>query len=193
MYLFIYIFKNFLINLFSTNLVICLLIHFFNYFDYLFFGPPAVAGIFFKKNLFAPKMENMGQKWVKDRVFWIYWKIWSIYFSEFGLWRNFIITAVFLHKSHTFEKSGSWDMGQNALDQSECSIDYFKLTIYLEQNDEKAWFLACWCRLIEIKSWLKNIGVGVVKNGCDHSGLRTLKLVVSQEGINGISWLLVCW
>ena len=108
-------------------------------------------------------MENMGQKWVKDRVFWIYWKIWSIYFSEFGLWRNFIITAVFLHKSHTFEKSGSWDMGQNALDQSECSIDYFKLTIYLEQNDEKAWFLACWCRLIEIKSWLKNIGVGVVK------------------------------
>ena len=65
-------------------------------------------------------------------------------------------------------------MGQNALDQSDCSI--FKLTISLEQNDEKAWILAYWCRFIEIKSWLKNISMGVVKNGCDHSGLRTLKI-----------------
>ena len=37
---------------------------------------------------------------------------------------------------------------------------------------------------MEIKSWLKNIGVGVVKNVCDHSGLRTLKLAVFQEGRN---------
>ena len=61
------------------------------------------------------------------------------------------------------------------------------------QSDEKAWFFAYWCRFIEIKSWLKNIGVGMVKNGCGHSGLRTLKLAVSQEGINGVSWFLVCW
>ena len=46
---------------------------------------------------------------------------------------------------------------------------------------------------MEIKSWLKNIGEGVVNNRCDHSGLRTLKLAVSQEGINGASWFLVCW
>ena len=44
-----------------------------------------------------------------------------------------------MHKSHTWEKFGSWDMGQNALDQSDCSIS--KLTISLEQDDEKAWFL----------------------------------------------------
>ena len=96
-----------------------------------------------------------------------------------------------MHKSHTWEKSGSWDIGQNALNQSDCSI--FKLTVSLEQNDENAWFFAYWCRFIEIKSWLKNIGVGMVKNGCGHSGLRTLKLAVSQEGINGVSWFLVCW
>ena len=54
-------------------------------------------------------------------------------------------------------------MGQIALDQSDCSI--FKLTISLEQNDEKAWFFVYWCRFIEIKKWLKNIGVGVVKMG----------------------------
>ena len=39
-----------------------------------------------------------------------------------------------MHKSHTWENSGSWDMGQNALDQLDCSI--FKLTISLDQNDE---------------------------------------------------------
>ena len=37
------------------------------------------------------------------------------------------------------------------------------------------------------KSWLKNIGVGVVKNRCGHSGLSTLKLFLYQEGINGKS------
>ena len=45
---------------------------------------------------------------------------------------------------------------------------------------------------MEIKSWLKNIGMGVIKNGCDHSGLSTLKLAVSEKGINGINWFLVC-
>ena len=96
-----------------------------------------------------------------------------------------------MHKSHTSEKFSSWDMDENALNQSDCSI--FKLTISLEQNHEKAWFFAYWCRFIEIKSWLKNIGMGIVKNGCGHSGLRTLKLALCQEGINGVSWFVVCW
>ena len=62
----------------------------------------------------------------------------------------------------------------------------------LEQNYEKTWFFACWYKFREIKSWLKNIGVGgVFKNGCGHSGLRTLKLAVSKEGINEINWFLV--
>ena len=40
---------------------------------------------------------------------------------------------------------------------------------------------------MQIKSWLKNIGVGVVKNGCGYSGLRILKLAVSQELIEQMS------
>ena len=52
-------------------------------------------------------------------------------------------------------------MGQNALDQSDCSI--FKLPMSLEQNDEKAWFFAWWYKFIKIKSCLKNIGRG---HGC---------------------------
>ena len=44
-----------------------------------------------------------------------------------------------MHKSHTWEKPGSWDSSQNVLDQSDYSI--FKLTMSLEQNDEKPDFL----------------------------------------------------
>ena len=66
--------------------------------------------------------------------------------------------AVFLHRSCTWEKSGSWDMGQNALSQPDCRI--FKSTISLEQNNEKTWCFAFSYKFIEIKSWLKNIGVG---------------------------------
>ena len=88
-------------------------------------------------------------------------------------------------------KSGSWDIGQNALGQSYCRS--FKLTIPAEHKDEKAWLFACWYRLMDIKSWLENIGVGMVKNGCGHSGLKALKLAVSQKGINEINWFLVCW
>ena len=40
---------------------------------------------------------------------------------------------------------------------------------------------------MELKSRLENIGVSVVKKECSHSGLRTLKLALSQEGINGIN------
>ena len=42
--------------------------------------------------------------------------------------------AIFLHKSHICEKSGSLDVVQNALGQSDCRI--FKSVISLEQNDE---------------------------------------------------------
>ena len=45
---------------------------------------------------------------------------------------------------------------------------------------------------MKVKSWLKNIGVGVVKNWYRYSGLRTQE-VVSWVGINGVSWFLVCW
>ena len=33
----------------------------------------------------------------------------------------------------------------------------------------------------------------MVKNGWGYSGLRILKLAVSQKEINGINWFLVCW
>ena len=35
-----------------------------------------------------------------------------------------------------------------------------------------------------LKVGVKDVGVGMDKNGCGHSGLRTLNLPVSQEEIN---------
>ena len=60
--------------------------------------------------------------------------------------------------------------------------------MYLEQNDEKAWFFACRYRFMEMKSWLKNVGVGMVKNVYGYSSLVTQKLALSQEGINVINF-----
>ena len=57
---------------------------------------------------------------------------------------------------------------------------------------KKPAFFSCLYRLMKIKSWLKHIGMGMLKNGCGHSGLRTLKLFLSQKGLNGINWFLVC-
>ena len=81
-------------------------------------------------------------------------------------------------------------MLQNALDQWDCRI--FKSTVRLEQNNEKTWFFTCWCKFMEIKSWLKNIGVGMAKNEFGYSCHRTLKLAEPQKGIRGINWFLVC-
>ena len=55
----------------------------------------------------------------------------------------------------------------------------------MKKPDEKAWGKNL--KLVE-KYW-----VSMVKNGCGNSGLRTLKLAVSQKGINRINWFLVCW
>ena len=82
-------------------------------------------------------------------------------------------------------------MGQNHLGQSDYRI--FRSTISLEQNAEKALFYASWYRSMEIRSWLKNIEEGMVKNGCGHFVLRTLKLAVCLGEMNGINWFLVCW
>ena len=46
---------------------------------------------------------------------------------------------------------------------------------------------------MEIKNWLKDIGVGMVKNGHSYFGFRTLKLAVSQGVTNEINWFLVFW
>ena len=103
--------------------------------------------------------------------------------SFFWIW-------LFLLKFHIWEKSGLLDIGQNALSQSDYRI--FNSTVSLEQNDEKTWLFAWWYRFMKVRSWLKNIGVTVVKNRCGHSVLRTLKLAVCQGEISEIDWFLVC-
>ena len=40
---------------------------------------------FSRKFFLPPKIGKMGPKWAKNRVFSIYWKIWSLIFTEFDL------------------------------------------------------------------------------------------------------------
>ena len=70
-------------------------------------------------------------------------------------------------------------MGQNTLGQSDCRI--FKSIVSLQENYLKAWFFAYWYRFMDI-------GAGLVKNGCGHSGLRALNSAVSEERINWLNW-----
>ena len=139
------------------------------------------------KKILCPRNGENEPKMDQNRVFWIIGKF------RHWLFLNVVYNERLYYLLHSCIKSifGSWDMGKNALDQSDCRI--FKSAISLEQNDEQAWFCACCYRFIEINSWYKNIGVGMIKNGYGHSGHKTLKLAVSQEGINGINWYLVCW
>ena len=64
---------------------------------------------------------------------------------------------------------------------------------YLWNKMMKKPFFVCWYRLIENRSWLRNIGVGLVQNGCAQSFLTTLKLAVCQEEMNEVNWFFVRW
>ena len=46
---------------------------------------------------------------------------------------------------------------------------------------------------MQIKRWLKILGVGMIKNGCGQSCDGTLKLMVSEECTDGINWFFLCW
>ena len=81
-----------------------------------------------------------------------------------------------IFKLHTWKNFGSWDMGQKVLNQPDLRI--FWSTIYPEQITNY---------------WSKIFWVGMVWNGCDQSGYRTLKLTISQEGIDGINWFFARW
>ena len=95
---------------------------------------------------------------------------------------------MFLHSSHIWEKSGSWDIDQKALDQSAGRI--FKSTISLEQNDDIARFFTCQYKFMKIKCWLKNFWVGMVKNRCDHFGQGIQRSSVSQKQTDRVTWFL---
>ena len=111
--------------------------------------------------------------------FWI-WSIVKVY-----------IICCNLQKSHIWEKSDSWDMGQNALGQS-----YYRIFKSNCISWAKLWKSLIFCMFIQIHQnykLIENYWNGLVKNGCGYSVLRTLKLVVCQGEMNGINWFLVCW
>ena len=145
---------------------------------------------FFQKHLFAQKRWKMYPKWSNNRLFWIYWKIWSLVFATMKVYIICYVTA----QNPFLEKYGSWDMNQNALGQSDCRI--LKSTISLEQMDEIARFFVFfvwWYKFMKIKCWFEIFQVDVVKNGCGHSGHRTRKFAIFKKWRDGINWFFAWW
>ena len=132
-----------------------------------------------EKIFFCPQNCENGPKMGQKKSFLNLLKLFVISFY----WFCFIIEN--LHHLLCFctnpilENFCSWDMGQNVLSQSDC-------TISPERISEIAYFFACWYKFKWIKSWSKKFGVGVVKNVFGQSGHETQKLPLSQEWIDGI-------
>ena len=109
---------------------------------------------FLKRKNFVPKMKEFG----KNRMFWNYWKIWSLN----CFWIQFLMKVYNIYCILAqIPLTKLWFlMCQNVLGQSCCRI--FKSVIFLKESDEITWFLGCWYKFMEVKSWLKNTGVGMV-------------------------------
>ena len=147
----------------------------------------------FLQRTFA-ELGEMDQNYTKSKAFWIW-----INFEENWIEINFhwILCVMKIYilccvptQILYWEKSCSWDMGQNTLSQSHRKI--FESTISSEQIDKIASFFVYWYKL-KAKSWSKSFWLSMVKNGCGQYGLWTLKLTVTQEWIDGINWFFGCW
>ena len=145
--------------------------------------------MFFEVIFLLQKCGKWAKNELKIRIFEFVGKF-SHYFFQNLVYNESLYCLLYSYLLYIWEQSGSWDMYQNTLEQSDCKI--FKSTISLEQNIEKVWLFACWYQIMKIKSWLTNIEMGLVKNMCGHYGHRTLKLAVSQEVNNGINWFSLC-
>ena len=101
-----------------------------------------------------------GPMWCCAWQSWIFWKYLKKGFYDFiGKSSHYFFLNLAYNESLFYllysctnpifgGKSGSWDMGQNALGHLDCRI--FVSTISLEQCEEKVWFFACWYKFIKI-------------------------------------------
>ena len=75
-----------------------------------------------RKIHFCPNLGKKGPKWSQNRVFWIFWKIFSLVLLGNNLKWKLMLLFIFHLQSHIWQKSGSWIMSQNAVSQSNCRI-----------------------------------------------------------------------
>ena len=129
----------------------------------------------------------MGQKWAKNRVFRIHWKIWSLIFTEVVLYEN-LYYSLCSCINPIFGKMLVPEIWAKMFSANQIA-EFFNQT-YLKTNQ---WNSLMFCMLVQIqktKIWSKSFWLGMVENGCGQSGHGTLKLTVSQEWIDGMNWFL---
>ena len=109
---------------------------------------------FFWKKSFCPKNLEERPSWVKNRLFWIKWKIWCWIFTEFRI-RIWIACCV----------SANWIFGKTVLRcRPKCSqairLQDFQIRLLIspEQISKIAQLCECWHKFMEIKSWSKILG-----------------------------------
>ena len=79
---------------------------------------------------FLRKKICLPQKWAKNRVFWIYWKTFNHHFFLNLVYNESLCYLLYSCTNPVLGKTGSWDTGQDALTQSDCTI-FKSTTIYL--------------------------------------------------------------
>lgn len=132
-----------------------------------------------KPNLLKKFVAKKCRKWVKNRVFGIYIKIWSLNFSGFVFNRNSYYLLC-LSTNPIFGENFVLEIWVKMLLAS-------KIAGFLNQLS-----IAWWCKFMETKSWLKISWMCMFNDGCGYSGLWTLKSAVYQEWIYGINRFFAC-
>ena len=109
------------------------------------------------------------RKWTKNRVFYIYRKIWSYELSLNLFYIENLFFTLFLLKFHIWENSCSWNKGQNTRSQLYCRI--FNWTISPKQIAG----IASFGHVAIINAWSKLFWQSMVRNECGQSGYGALK------------------
>ena len=77
--------------------------------------------LFSRKIYFCPKLVKKGPEWSQNNFFY-FLNIFVISFSWNNLKWMLILLLIFHHKSHFWQKSGSWVIGQSGVSQWNCRI-----------------------------------------------------------------------
>ena len=123
----------------------------------------------FQKKEFAPKIGKMDQKWAKNMVFWIYWKLFNFYWI-YSIMKIYIICLIpaqipYLEK---FCFMRYWPKCSKNFLGGQCGHRTLKLALSQEWIDGMKWFSACLCKFKKAKSYFNDFWVGLVKNGGGH-------------------------
>ena len=137
------------------------------------------AGFSRKKFLF--------QKWVKNRVFLIYWK--KIYW----IWPAMKIYIICCVPAQIPYLGKFWFLRYRPKFSQPIRQQDFLINHISRTNQWISLILRMLIQISVNQKLIKNFWMGIARNRCGQSGHRTLKVAVSQEWIDGVDWFFAWW